>query len=115
MKADFKITVGQDVLFEVAYTEPSLNIDGSPITDLDYCSVWYSIDGAQTEAAKVTAMSLTGGNDTSWTGGVAVLEGTIKDVLIWATATNKEGKVSDRSAVLTINVDRKTKTPQAPK
>ena len=78
--------------------------------------MWYSIDGRVTPAAKVQALSPTGGNEGSWTGYVAVLPNTVKDVSLWATAEDLGGHESDRSEVTTITVDRRTtKRPMPPK
>jgi hypothetical protein len=115
MQATFEITPGSEFpTFTVQYVEPSKNTDGTPITNLAYCSMLYSIDGRVTEAAKVSALSPTGGGNGSWIGYVAVQDNTAKDVLIWATATNLAGLTSDSSVVVTIHVDRTHAIPMPP-
>jgi len=116
LTASFSIKPGEDFpMFVWLYTEPSTNNDGTPLLNLDSCSVWYSIDGRETEAARVTASSPKGGQDNSWTGFVAVQPNTVKDVLMWGTCSNNSNHTpSDKSTILTIHVDRTNVVPMPP-
>jgi len=48
--------------FVVAYTEPSLNADSTPLTDLDHCNVYMLADSqAVVESSNIAASGPTGG------------------------------------------------------
>jgi hypothetical protein len=115
MEAIFTVIEGGEFpLFTVNYVEPTKNTDGSDIDNLAFTTTWYEIDGRQTPAIQLEATDPKGGHDVSWSGFVSVNVGENKLVKFWATATNKNGKESDKSSVVEIQVDRRNLVPMPP-
>lgn len=98
-----KIIDAGHVSVTATFTEPTLNSDGSPLTDLAFCTVADSTDGTTTQ---VNASAPTGGGKQSVDITLAVPAGTSKTFSFDATATDTKGNISAPTAVLTVNVNR---------
>jgi hypothetical protein len=96
------------VVVNVSYKEPVTNTDGSPLTDLKLCSVYYqfSDSDAAVRAKDINASSLTGGGNVSDSFSVPVAEGVEKDVDFWATCSDTSGNESKKSDVVRLRIDR---------
>lgn len=97
----------------VTYQEPSVNSDGSPLSDLDHTTVYHNFGGPKVEAARVPATLPVGGGTVTQTITIQVPESTEADVEIWATATDTSGNESAESARVVKRIDRLA--PGAPK
>lgn len=106
MIAKFTVTPGTPApMFSVIYTEPTKDVNGNPITDLAFVSVFYTVAGRTTEAAKLGAISPTGGEEGSWRGYIGVLPGAKETIEIWTTSSDKNGNESDKSQIFSFVVD----------
>ena len=96
----------------VTYTEPSTNMDGSPLVDLARTNVYTEIllpGQAPVKGPDVAATAPSGGGAISTTITVPIgvtlpiKEATVK---VWATATDTSGNESTPSAMVTKRVDQ---------
>jgi len=90
----------------VTYTEPGSNKTGTPLTDLDYTTIYVSPEGGTDFTAQVNATSPTGGGNIVEKIIVPVLVDEEVNVRVWATATDTSGNKSIDSNVATKRIDR---------
>jgi hypothetical protein len=91
------------------FTEPSQQSDGSPLTNLAFCSV---VDMTDNITTKVTASSPNGGGKMSVTIPLTAADGTSKVFSFEMNATDLKGSTSKFSAVVPFTVNRLA--PMAP-
>jgi hypothetical protein len=101
------------VTVSVTYKEPVTSADGSPLTDLKLCSVYYQFTDSDTavRAKDINASSATGGGNVSYSFSVPVAEGVEKDVDFWATCSDTSGNESKNSNVVRLRIDRLAPSP----
>lgn len=94
-------------ILTVDYDEPTLNADGSLLTDLKETVVWYAL-GSQPAVACVTtpASQPAGGGHRSVACTVPVIEGQEVDVTVTAVATDLNGNRGVPSDPIVIRIDR---------
>ena len=105
----FEIISVDSVNLTVSYTEPTLNADGSALTDLAITRIYVDLigDGIDPVVAKeIPATSPNGGSAMSEKIPVSVGEGQEADIRVWATAVDNSGNESTASNVAQIRVDR---------
>lgn len=91
----------------VTYKEPTTNVDGSPLTDLNQTNVYYSINGgAEVKSGNIPPTSVNGGGNVTTTVTVPIAQNQSASVTIRATATDISGNESAKSAAVTKTVDR---------
>ena len=96
-----------DVKITVDYTEPTVNADGSALTDLNHTSIYYSISGGTAvKATDVNASSVNGGGIISQQITIPISNGQEADVDVWATATDNSGNESANSITVTVRIDK---------
>jgi len=91
---------------ESSYTEPTVNEDGSPLSDLAKTTIYYDLGAGQVKALDVPASSPTGGGQISQTVTVPIVSGQEANVKFWATATDTSGNESAPSNSVTVRIDR---------
>jgi len=90
----------------VTYTEPTTNEDGSPLLDLNFCSIFYDMGDGPTKAIDITASKPTGGGTISTNFIVPVLDGMERDVSVWGTASDGSNNASAESVKDSVRIDR---------
>jgi hypothetical protein len=89
-------TVGADI----AYTEPTTNADGTPLSDLHHCNAYAKpTTGAEIKSTDVPASAATGGG--SRTASLTVPKGSVYSVT--ASCTDTSGNESARSAASSLD------------
>lgn len=78
----------------VSYTEPSMNLEGDPLTSLAKTSIYYDIGHGRTLAKEVPATQLSGGGEISETITVPATAQAEQSVKICVTATDSHGNES---------------------
>src|SRR4030042_3954101 len=88
-------------IITVDYTEPILNADNSPLTDLAKCTVYYQFGGDPNVvlAKEIPATVVTGGGTVRTTIDIPITPGQEKDIDGWMTATDLTGKEAARSVI----------------
>lgn len=91
----------------VTYTEPTTNVDGSPLVDLDHTMIFHNFGGAEVQAVPnpIPATALTGGGAITEAFTVPVPDGVEADVDFWARAYDGSGNVSPESTRETKRID----------
>lgn len=97
---------------EAEYTEPTLNEDNSPLTDLHHTSIYYDIGSGPVLVIELPASLNTGGNLVQYSFIVPVTANQEATVNFWATATDSSGNESAPSEAVTLRIDRLA--PKAP-
>ena len=91
----------------VEYDEPTVNLDGSPLTDLAGTRVTYTVDGgAPVVGPLIPATAPTGGGHVVTQIHVPVQRGQEVAVSVTATAEDLDGNVSDPSDPVARRIDR---------
>lgn len=104
-------TSGEEVT--ATYTEPTTNLDGSPLKDLAFTSVFHDYGGLEILARpSIPATSPLGGGDISTKFVVPVPQGVEIDVNFWARAEDDNGNFSPKSNIATKEIDHLA--PSAP-
>lgn len=95
------------VRMSATFTEPSLNADGSPLTDLARTTIYVKI-GTNPAASVVTvpASQPSGGGNIATTFLVAAQNGSKTTFNAWVTATDLTGNESSPSVSVTFEIDR---------
>ena len=78
----------------VSYTEPSVSIEGSPLTDLAKTTIYYDLGSGRVPAKDIPATKPTGGGQISQTITVPVQVKGEQPVRICVTATDRHGNES---------------------
>lgn len=78
----------------VSYTEPSMNLEGDPLTSLAKTTIYYDIGHGRTLAKEVSATQLSGGGEISETITIPVTIHGEQSVRICVTATDSHGNES---------------------
>lgn len=100
-------------IVEIKYTEPLDNTDGSPVTDLSHCTLYYDTGQGVVKAKDFPASSPSGGAEITtsyevpWTGGQEF------NVRFWMTASDLSGNESGASVEKVIRIDKLA--PNAPR
>ena len=97
---------------DVEYTEPSLNTDDTPVSDLHHTSIFYDLGAGPVLVIELLASLNTGGGLISYSFIVPVVAGQEANVNFWATASDSSGNESAPSEVVTLRIDRLA--PKAP-
>lgn len=95
----FEATVSSTEI-TVAYTEPSTNVDGTPLLDLSHTTIYLDIigDGDGAYALKdVPATGPAGGGEISQTISIPILGEGETAAILWATASDVAGNESSPS------------------
>lgn len=79
---------------KVSYTEPSVSIEGSPLTDLAKTTIYYDLGSGRVLAKDIPATKPTGGGPISQTITVPVQVKEEQSVRICVTATDRHGNES---------------------
>ena len=79
---------------KVSYTEPSVSIEGSPLTDLAKTTIYYDLGSGRVPAKDIPATKPTGGGQITQTISVPVQEKGEQPVRICVTATDRHGNES---------------------
>lgn len=103
------LSEGVEVILE--YTEPLNNTDGSAVDDLHHTSIYYDMGAGPVNVVDLPASLNTGGGAISYAFIIPVLRDEIRQVSIWATATDTIGETSDPSEPLTLSLDRRVPSP----
>ena len=88
----------------VTYTEPTVNEDVTPVTDLAYTSIYYDINGDGNPPAlyvNIPASAPTGGGAVSQILSLNLQQ--TESVQVWATSTDTSGNESTPTPVITVN------------
>lgn len=97
----------QTASVDARWTEPTTNSDGTPLTDLAYSSVYYSVNnGPKIVGAKVSATKPQGGGTLTTTIIVPAPEGVITVLSMSASATDLAGNESAPTAPAQITIER---------
>jgi hypothetical protein len=88
-----KVSAAQPTV-HVSYTEPSLSVDGSSLTDLSKTSIYYDLGDGRTLAKEVPATRSSGAGEISETITVPVKSEDTQSVKICVTATDRNGNES---------------------
>lgn len=99
---DFLLT-GTEVT--ATYTEPTTNVDGSPLMDLSKTTIYYDLSGIIT-IIDVPATRLTGGGVINQIVTIPIIQGQERDVWFWATASDLTGNESAESVRVMKRIDR---------
>lgn len=95
-----------------SYLEPTKSADGSALGDLAYTTVYYQIDSQNTQKVpQVAASKLSGGGTQVGLALLAIPSGAKGNVLLWVTATDTTGNESQKSASVSLVVDRVAPAP----
>ena len=94
------------VTVTLEYDEPNQNTDGSPVADLDHCTLYYNMGAGDVAGKMVPASSPTGNGHIQTPLEVPVLAGMERNVDIWATASDTSGNESPRSNTVNVRLDR---------
>lgn len=95
--------------FTANYTEPTTNIDTSPLSDLDYTTIYYRINTAvRVKAVDIPATSINGGGVINESFTIEGLIGKETNVVIIYTATDLSGNESEEFVEPTIRIDQLT-------
>ena len=78
----------------VSYTEPSVSIEGKPLTDLAKTTIYYDLGSGRVTAKDIPATKPTGGGQISQTITVPVRVNGEQPVRICVTATDRHGNES---------------------
>ena len=78
----------------VSYTEPSVSIEGKPLTDLAKTTIYYDLGSGRVLAKEIPATKPTGGGQISQTITVPVRVNGEQPVRICVTATDRHGNES---------------------
>lgn len=96
-----------------SYTEPTTNVTGTPLVDLDHTNVFFEVPGSPAvRSPNVPASLPTGGGAITTTVTVPIAVNQEADVRFWATATDQSGNESPRSTEVVKRIDRLA--PNAP-
>lgn len=99
-------------ILTVTYTEPTQNVDGSPLTDLAKTTVYYSLNGgADVKGVEMPASNPKGGAGVTTPLTVPIAQNQSATVTVRATATDTSGNESAKSASVTKTVDRLSPMP----
>ena len=90
----------------ITYTEPTLNVGGSPLLDLDKTTIYINPSNAPIFTREVAASSPTGGGNIIQVITVIVNEGEEIDVEVWATASDRSSNESASSPIKFKRIDR---------
>jgi hypothetical protein len=93
-------------IVRVSYTEPAVNMDNSPLTDLDHTTIYYDMGNGPVLALVVPASRATGGGNIAQDVTIPVLAGQQATVSFYATASDQSKNESDRSNTVVIRIDR---------
>jgi hypothetical protein len=95
--------------FKVSYTEPTTNEDGSALTDLGKCSVYYQIpSGTATKAWDQTATAPTGGGTITDKDVVVAVAVTLEEqVDFWGTCSDTGNNESGISTKVRLKISPK--------
>lgn len=88
------------------YTEPTLNADGSTVTDLDHTIMYYDVGAGPQVGNTEPAGALTGGTVKTVIFPVPVGENQEVDVPFYITAFDASGNESVQSPTITRRIDR---------
>ena len=95
------------VSVEALYNEPAVNVDGSPLADLAYTSVYYKANGGSTvEGVKIPASKPAGGGGVQVTLLVPAPVNTRTMLDFWVTGTDTHGNVGPESTHVAFEVER---------
>lgn len=109
-----KIIDQSTVSIDIAYEEPTLSSDGSPLTDLAYTSVFYRVNGGPAvEGAKHAASRPSGGATISNTLLVPAPVDARTQIDFWATSTDLAGNSKGESNHVQLEVERLAPAPPA--
>lgn len=99
--------------FEVRYTEPTLDADGSSLDDLVATRIYYQLQGEPTPVLykEVPASNPAGGGQVVERVLIPVAEGQEVNVDIWFTAIDEVPNESARSVVFVRQLDRLAPAP----
>lgn len=103
-RADFAFNSGT---FTVTATEPTVNEDGTPLTDLDHTTLYYQIDdGEWVFITDIPASSPNGGGNISHTLTIDVPVGSEVSVRAVGTSSDQVGNTSEAAYSDTIRIDK---------
>lgn len=101
------------MIIPIQFVEPSLNADGSPLSDLSHLNFYHSVNaGPEVKSANIPALAPTGGQMRTFDLNITLPAGN-STVTIAMTATDLVGNESVRSNVVT-RVFTDTVAPAAP-
>lgn len=109
--ASFEILSVDTVGVTVTYTEPTQNVDGSSITDLEKTVIYYNMGEGEVTAMEITATASTGGGIINQQIPVNVGENQEINITFYSRAFDSSGNQSGDSNRSTIRIDR---LPPAP-
>lgn len=96
--------------FSVSYKEPVTNADGTPLNDLGYTTIYYSLNGAaRVKVMDIPASSVNGGGEVHESFTISIT-GDQVDVFMIYTATDKSGNESLEYVEDAVRIDQ---TPPA--
>ncbi len=84
----------ENATVSVSYTEPSVSIDGMPLTDLAKTTIYYDLGSGRTLAKDIPATMPTGGGQISETITIPIRTRSEQTALICVTATDHRGNES---------------------
>lgn len=101
------VTVKSTNNVSYAYTEPTVNKDGSPLVDLKETRAYAKVGSGPASVVKIQPASApTGGAPVQVDAVLPVLEDQEADVACWTTAVDLVGNESVPSNVVTVRIDR---------
>ena len=88
------------------YTEPTENVDGSILDDLEYVEVYIKFRGALLFMRKIPATSPFGGGDVATAVQVPIHDGAVEEINVFMTGVKYNGARSRYGCILTVLIDR---------